>query len=83
MLAQLQLKLEMSETETTEEKSEERSGKLSSFESRKPRSKPPFKLCFVLREELGRSYILPSRPKKAPCEYQTIEVLFYILSTNS
>jgi len=53
--------------ETTEEKSE-KSRKLSPVEPKKTHSKPPFKSCFVLREELGRSYILPSRPKKIACE---------------
>jgi hypothetical protein len=56
---------------TTEVKSEgrpERYAKLSPVEEKKTLSKPPFKLCFVLHEELGRSFILPSKPKKVACE---------------
>jgi hypothetical protein len=56
---------------TTEVKSEgrpERSAKLSLVEEKKALSKPPFKLCFVLHEELGRSFILPSKQKKIACE---------------
>jgi hypothetical protein len=61
-------------SETTEEKSEGtegrpgRSAKLSPIEPMKTHSKPPFKLCFVLHEELGRSHILPSKPKRIACE---------------
>jgi hypothetical protein len=57
--------------ETTEEKPEgksETSIKLSTAESKTTHSKPSFKLHFVLREELGRSYILPYRQKKLACE---------------
>ena len=39
-----------------------------SFETKRTHLKPPFKLCFVLHEELGRSYILPSKPKKISCK---------------
>lgn len=54
-------------SETTKEKLEqrpERSAKLSPVEPKKTHSKPPFKLCFVLHEELGRSHILPFKPKR-------------------
>jgi hypothetical protein len=56
---------------TTKEKPEgksESSIKLSTVESKKTHSKPPFKLHFVLHEEVGRSYILPYRQKKLACE---------------
>jgi hypothetical protein len=55
---------------TVTEKSEgkpEKSVALS-LETKRTHSKPPFKLCFVLHEELGRSYILPSKPKKISCK---------------
>jgi len=39
-----------------------------SLETKRTHLKPPFKLCFVLHEELGRSYILPSKPKKISCK---------------
>jgi hypothetical protein len=54
-------------SDSSEEKLEgrpERSTKLSPIESKKTHSKPPFKLCFVLHEELGRSHILPFKPKR-------------------
>lgn len=55
---------------TVTEKSEgkpEKSVELS-LETKRTHLKPPFKLCFVLHEELGRSYILPSKPKKNSCK---------------
>jgi hypothetical protein len=57
----------MSGTEVKSEGRPEKSAKLSPVEE-KALSKPPFKLCFVLHEELGRSFILPSKPKKIACE---------------
>jgi hypothetical protein len=54
-------------SETAGEKLEgrtERYAKLSPIEPKKTHSKPPFKLCFVLHEELGRSHILPFKPKR-------------------
>lgn len=47
----------------------EKSVELSLVKAKKTHMKPPFKLCFVLREEPGRSYILPSKPKKMSCKY--------------
>lgn len=58
-------------SETTKEKLEqrpERSANLSPVDPKKTHSKPPFKLCFVLHEELGRSHILPFKPKRIACE---------------
>jgi hypothetical protein len=58
-------------SEISNEKSEgkpEKSVELSLVETKKTHLKPPFKLCFVLREEPGRSYILPSKPQKNSCK---------------
>jgi hypothetical protein len=55
-------------TEVKSEGSPEMSKKFSPVEDKKILSKPPFKLCFVLHEELGRSHILPSKSKKVACE---------------
>jgi len=53
-------------TEKSEEKPEKSMELL--LETKRTHLKPPFKLCFVLHEELGRSYILPSKPKKISCK---------------